>query len=149
MPTVIYTPYPSIIPATYGVVGPTAAPAAGRGFNVQLAKYSNYNLNNAAQTTLFTTPASGITRAVISDIYLVNFSGSWTTASVSFGANGTPTDYATTQTFAGAGTNKRCRVVENAGGVATYTTNVAIVAVVTIAQGVSATCDIEVWGWYE
>jgi len=79
----------------------------------------------------------------------VNFSGAWTTASVSFGANGTPTDFAATQTFSGANTNKRCRVVENAGGVATYTTNVSIVAVVTIVQGVAATCDVEVWGWYE
>jgi hypothetical protein len=132
------------------IVGPTNAPASGRGVSVQLGKRVGLDLNAVAATTIFTTPASGFTRCVVTEIIVDNFSLAATTASVSYGASGTPTDWAATATMAGANTNK---FVQLSGGPAatasaTYGTAVAFVANVTIAQGVAATADVSCWGYY-
>jgi hypothetical protein len=123
------------------------APATTRGVNVVLGKLVGANLNAIAATTIFTTPAAGFTRCVVEQITVDNFSGTWTTASVSYGSSGTPTDYTATATMAGAAANKA--VVVSATAFATYGTGIAFVANVTIPQGVAATADITVWGTYE
>lgn len=140
--------YPAVATTVTGTV---PAPASGRGVRVLLGKATAVNLNSVAATTIFTTPAAGITRCVVADIVVDNFSIASTTASVSYGASGTPTDYLATATMAGAAANKQVHLVGGAAatGSATYGTSVAFVANVTIAQGAAATCDISVWGYYE
>ena len=74
-----------------------------------------------------------------------------TTASTSFGASGTPTDWLATGTWAGAASGKFVKLEGGAAGTgsATYGTGVAFVANVTIQQGGAATCDVTCMGWYE
>src|ERR1039457_3351528 len=85
-----------------------SAPAAGttRGVSVILGKLVGLNLNSVAPTTIFTTPATGFTRCVVEQIFVDNFSMASTTASVSYGASGTPTDYLASATMPGAATGK-------------------------------------------
>ena len=133
-------------------VGPPAAPGSGRGFIVLLGKVTGVQLNSVAATTIFTTFATGgYTRCVVTDIILDNPSAVAATASISYGASGTPTDWATTATNLGlTGTNTFARVSKTGGtGGATYGIGVAFVANVTIPQGVATTCDIAAYGYYE
>lgn len=131
------------------VTGPTAAPATGRGFIVQLGKASGVDLNTVAATTLFTAPASGFSRVIVTSIVIDNFSTASTTASVSYGASGTPNDWAATATMAGAATGKATTLTASATANLTYAPGTVFVANVTIQQGGAATCDITAWGYYE
>lgn len=131
------------------VTGPTAAPATGRGFMVQLGKATGVDLNTAAQTTIFTAAATGFTRFVVTRVIVDNISMAATTASVSYGATGTPTDWAGTATMAGATTNVAVILTAAAAATPTYAPGTVFVANVTIPQGVAATCDIAAWGYYE
>lgn len=140
-------------PTVTTAVGPPAAPGSGRGFVVQLGKVTSVNLNSAAATTIFTTPAvGGYTRAVVSEVVIDNPSAAASTVSISYGASGTPTDWAATATMPGLGAvNKFVKLHGGvaATGSATYGVGVAFVANVTIPQGVATSCDISAWGWYE
>jgi hypothetical protein len=142
---------PGATPTFAGAILTIPAGGTVRGYVAVLGKLTGLNLNAVAATTIFTTPASGFTRCVITRVLLDNFSIAATTASVSFGASGTPTDWAATQTFAGANTNKV--IALSAGGAATgsatYGTAVAFVAGVTIQQGSAATCDVICLGFFE
>jgi hypothetical protein len=134
------------------VVGPPAAPGSGRGVLVQLGKAPGVNLNAVAATSIFTTPAvGGYTRCIVSQIVWTNFSAVASTASISYGASGTPTDFLATATMAGAtGTTKAVAVFPASGaGFTAYGVGVSFVANVTIGQGVATTGDVEAWGWYE
>lgn len=134
------------------IIGPAAAPGSGRGYIVLLGKATGVQLNTVAATNIFTSPAvGGYTRCVVDHINVDNPSGIATTASVSYGASGTPTDWAATATMPGlTGTNTMATVNKTAGaGGATYGTGVSFVANVTVQQGVATTCDIAAYGWYE
>lgn len=132
------------------VVVPTPAAAENRGLWVILGKAVGVNLNAVAATTIFTTPASGFSRCVVNQVVMTNCSGTGTTASISFGSSGTPTDWVASTVFNGATPNKRCSInAANGANNATYGTGVAFVANVTIPQGSACTCDFTVWGYYE
>jgi hypothetical protein len=135
-------------PPLQSIIGPTAAPASGRGVSVQLGKIVGLNLNSVAATTMFTTPAAGFTRCNVTEIYMDNYSMAATTASVSYGSSGTPNDFSATATNAQAAAGK-LNPIYAANTSSYYGTGVAFVANVTIAQGVAATCDVEAWGYYE
>lgn len=139
-------------PGSTAPIGGTAAPGTGRGFLVQLGKITGVQLNSIAANNIFTTPAvGGYTRCVVYTIVIDNPSGVGTTASVSYGASGTPTDWAASATMPGLTATNTFAVVDKTGGAggATYGVGVTFVANVTIAQGVATTCDIAAWGWYE
>lgn len=138
------------VPTT--VVGPTAAPGSGRGYLVQLGKLASVQFNTVQANNIFTTPAvGGYTRCIVQFVKVDNFSGICSTASVSYGASGTPTDFAATSTMAGAtGTTSAVSVYAASGAAGvSYGVGVTFVANVTIGQGVATTGDISVWGWYE
>lgn len=129
---------------------PTPAPAGTRGVTALLGKLTGLNLNSVAATTIFTTPATGFTRCVISEIILDNFSAAAATTVVSFGSSGTPTDYLGTQTLTNSATNKELQFYPAVGvAAATYGNAVAFVVNETVALGSAATCDVSVWGFYE
>jgi len=133
-------------------IGPPAAPGTGRGFIVLLGKATGVQLNTVAATSIFTTFATGgYTRCVVDRVVVDNPSGVATTASVSFGASGTPTDWAATATMPGlTGTNTFAEFGKTAGaGGATYGIGVSFVANVTVQQGVATTADFAAYGWYE
>ncbi len=153
---IVYPPVPSAptfsgaITTTGGIVGPATAPAAGRGIVVQLGKLAGLNLNSVANTTIFTTPASGFTRCVVTEIILDNFSAAAATTVVSFGASATPTDYLGAQTLTNSAIGKQLSYYPAAGAAAaTYGTAIAFVAAETVALGSAATCDVVVMGYYE
>jgi hypothetical protein len=131
--------------------GVAITPAAGisKGVIVALGKLTSLNLNSVAATTIFTTPAAGFTRCVVTQVIVDNYSGAWTSASVSFGSSGTPTDWAATATNANAATGKFWLLNPTATLSPTYGTGIAFQANVTIVQGVAATADVTVWGYYE
>lgn len=132
------------------IVGPAAAPASGRGVQVQLGKLVGLNLNSVAATTIFTTPASGFTRCVVMEVLLDNFSAAAATTVVSFGASATPTDYLGAQTLTNSATGKVLAYYPAVGAAAaTYGVGVAFVANETVALGSAATCDVVVMGYYE
>jgi len=132
-----------------GIVQTPPASGAGRGLVVQLGKLTGLNLNSVAATTIFTTPASGFTRCVVLNVVVDNYSIAATTASVSFGSSGTPTDWAATATNANAATGKFQLLTPTAALSPTYGTGIAFVANVTIGQGSAATADVTVLGYYE
>jgi hypothetical protein len=133
------------------IVGPPAAPGSGRGVLVLLGKATGVQLNSIAATTIFTTPAvGGYTRCVVANVYITNPSAIATTASISYGASGTPTDWAATLVNPNlTAVNKFQPIGPSSGAGATYGIGVNFVANVTIPQGVATTADIEAWGWYE
>lgn len=133
-----------------GFVNPSPAPAAGRGLIVQLGKVTSLNLNVVAATTIFTTPASGITRCVVTEIVADNPSGTPTTNAVSFGAAATPTDYLAATVLAGtfvAGKGIELYPAANTA-FAVYGTSISFVANVTVG-GAAITADFTVMGYYE
>lgn len=148
MPTVIYTPG-TITPTS--VIGPAAAPATGRGVIVQLGKVTGVDLNAAAATTVFTTPASGFSRCVVTMVIVDNFSALSTTASLSFGSSGTPNDWSLTGTMQGADAGRMHYRPPNwsTSWTNVYGTGVAFVANVSTPQGSAATADVTAWGYYE
>jgi len=116
----------------------------------QLGKLVGLNLNAVAATTIFTTALpAGATRCIITKIVRSNESIAATTASVSFGSSGTPTDFSATAVNANAATTKYQVLSPTATLATAYGNAVAFVANVTIAQGAAATCDITVFGYYE
>lgn len=140
-------------PAT-SVVGPTNAPAAGRGVIVQLGKITGVNLNAVAATTIFTVPASGLTRCWVAFGFVRNSSGvDTTTNAFSLGASATPTDWMVAGAVAlAAGTSKILGDINTtvAGAVATtlYAPGAAFVINVTVG-GAASTADIAMFGFYE
>ena len=130
---------------------PIPAPATTRGVICIMGKLIGLNLNSVAATTIFTLPAAGFTRCIVTKQVLDNFSTAATTVSISYGASGTPTDWNATATMAGAATGKFIKLEGGgvANGSATYGPGTAFVANVTIPQGVAATCDITAYGFYE
>ena len=110
-----------------------------------LGKVAGVNLNAVAATTLFVVPA-GVTRCVVTRILKTNYSMAATTASASFGASGTPTDWAATAVDANAATTRSQLLIPTATLATQYAAATAFVANVTIAQGAAATCDITVFG---
>lgn len=138
--------------AVTSIVGPSVAPASGRGVIVLLGSHTGVNYNAVAATQIFQTPASGFARCVITDIYIVNASSSMGAAAASYGASGTPTDL-----FPAAGFDASMNVGKQwhlstalpTTAPATYGTAVSIVANVTVAKGTAVTADVECWGYYE
>lgn len=129
---------------------PDTAPSQDRGFIFSLGKLTGLNLNAVAATNIFQVPAAGLTRCIVTELIVDNFSMASTTASVSFGASGTPTDYLATATMPGAATNKAISLFPASNAAyAVYGTSVFFVANVTIAQGAAATCDIRALGYFE
>jgi hypothetical protein len=135
------------------IVGGAAAPGTGRGVVVQLGKATGVALNTVAATSIFTTPAvGGFTRCVVTQVVWDNASAIATTTSVSYGASGTPTDWAATATLAGlTTTGKQIQVIGGppATGSATYGAGVSFVANITIPQGVATSADVTAYGYYE
>jgi hypothetical protein len=137
---------------TGGLIGTAPAPGLGRGFIVLLGKLVGLPLNAVAATTIFTTPGAGFTRCVITSVVIDNFSAVASTASVSYGASATPTDWAATATMPGAtAAGKFIQLLGGAAasGSATYGTGIAFVANVTIIQGVATTADVAAYGYFE
>jgi len=136
-----------------GVIGPPAAPGSGRGVLVQLGKVTSVNLNSAASSTIFTTPAvGGFTRCRVTEVAVGNISGIATTASFSFGQSATPTDWAATATYAGlsaAGKFIYINPPTASGSTEITATGINFVINVTIPQGVATTADVTAWGYYE
>jgi hypothetical protein len=114
-----------------------------------LNKIIGVNLNAVAQTVLFTLPASGFNRCRVSRILIDNYSIAATTASISFGLTGTPTDWAATAVNANAAAAK-FQIISNTAALSpNYAPGAVFVANVTIAQGAPATCDMEVYGYID
>ena len=106
------------------------------------------NLNSVAATTIFTVPAAA-TGCYVTKIILQNYStGTPTTASISFGSSGTPTDWSATATDANATTTSAKVFSPTATLMKIYPASTAFVANVTIAQGSAVTGDILVFGYY-
>lgn len=126
------------------------ATAFGRNVMVALGTLTGLNLNAVAQTTIFTTPATGFTTAIVDHVTLENFSGAPTTNAVSFGKAAAPTDWLASGVLAAtAGVGKGLRLEPAVNlGYATYGTSIPFVANVT-AGGAAITCDVTVWGHYE
>jgi hypothetical protein len=136
-------------PTAKTIVGNIPAAGSSRGFLVVLGKLTGLNLNSVAATTIFTTPASGFNRCVVLNVIVDNYSIAATTASVSFGSSGTPTDWAATATNANAAAGHFVLLTPTATLSPTYGTGIAFQANCTIAQGSAATCDVTVLGYYE
>jgi hypothetical protein len=130
------------------IVGPTSAPAGGRGVVVQLGKAVAVNLNAAASTTIFTTPAAGFTRCVVLRVIRDNESIAATTASVQFGTAG-GADWAATAVNANAVAGKYQEIPSVATLSPVYGVSTTFQATVTIVQGAAATADLTAWGYYE
>lgn len=116
-----------------------------------LGKITGYDLNQtAAAGTIFTTPAAGFTRCIVSRVVRDNDSAAAaTTASYSLGSSGSTSDYAVTATDA-AITSAKCAVRTGiAGGYVAYGVGVAFVVKASIAQGAAATADFSAFGYYE
>ena len=127
----------------------TPAPAACRGIRVLLGTSAAINLNSVAATTIFTTPASGFTKCVVTEVFGRNFTGGATTNAVSFGASATPTDWlgATVLPATTASTNHV--LLEPAIDIAAADYGTAIAFVVNVTAGGAAITGIfDVWGYY-
>lgn len=131
-----------------GVINPIPSPGTTRGVSVVITDFTGLNLNAVAATTLVTLPSSGFTHLVMTELYCYNFSMASTTATVSWGSSGTPTDFAAAAALTGAGVGKMVPIYANAGA-ATYAPGTSLVANVTIAQGVAATCDVVLFGVFD
>lgn len=129
--------------------GQTSGPGAAESPNVGerlLGFLPSLNLNAVAATTIFTVPA-GFT-AYVTKVILQNYStGTPTTASTSFGASGTPTDWSATATDANATTSSAKVFSPTATLMKKYAAATAFVANVTIAQGTAVTADCLVFGF--
>jgi len=132
------------------IVLPDTMTANQRGYVGSLGKLTGLNLNSVAQTTIFTTPAAGITRCFVFDVFLDNISGVPTTNAISFGASGTPTDWlASTVLSTSLASGKGADLSPAIGApFAVYGTSIAFVANVTVG-GAAITCDLRVIGFYE
>lgn len=135
------------------IVGPSNAPATGRGVIVLLGTHSGVNFNSVAATNIFTTPASGFAFCVITDVVVLNASSTMGAAAASYGASATPTDLFPAAGFdatMNVGRFWRLSTVSNltATAPATYGTNVGIVCNVTVAKGTAVTADVQCWGYY-
>lgn len=129
---------------------PDVAPSQNRGFIFSLGKLTGLNLNAVAATTIFQVPAGGLTRCIVTELILDNFSIAATTASVSYGSSTTPTDFLATATMPGAATTKAISLFPASNAAyAFYGQAVFFVANVTIAQGAAATCDVRALGYFE
>ena len=129
--------------------GQTSGPGAAETPNVGerlLGYLPGLNLNSVAQTTVFTFPA-GITGGVVTRVHIKNYSGAATTASISFGRTGTPTDWKATATNANAATTKMVEYTNTASLAPVFSASDVFVANVTIAQGSAATADVLVFGY--
>ena len=105
------------------------------------------NFNSVAATTIFT--GAGSSAFYVTKVIVQNYSaGTPTTASVSFGSSGTPTDWSATATDANATTTSAKVFSPTATLMKKYAANTAFVANVTIAQGTAVTADILVFGYY-
>jgi hypothetical protein len=105
------------------------------------------NFNSVAATTIFTVPA-GVSCYVTKIIVDGYSTGTPTTASVSFGASGTPTDWSATATDANATTSSAKVFSPTASLMVKYAAATAFVANVTIAQGTAVTANVAVFGYY-
>ena len=103
------------------------------------------NFNSVAATTIFT----GSVPFYVTKVIVANYStGTPTTASVSFGSSGTPTDWSATATDANATTTSAKVFSPTATLMKIYAAATAFVANVTIAQGTAVTADVLVFGFY-
>lgn len=107
------------------------------------------NLNAVAATTIATVVIpSGYLGFIPTRIIRYNDSIAATTASISFGQSGTPTDFAATAVNANAAAAKSQIIAATAALQPFYTAGAQIVANVTIAQGAGATASFAVLGVY-
>lgn len=115
----------------------------GTGTGVQV------NLNAVAATTIATIAIpTGFTGFIPTRVIRYADSIAATTASISFGQSGTPTDLAATAVNANAAAAKSQIIVPTAALQPFYTAGASIVANVTIAQGAGATASFAVCGFY-
>lgn len=131
------------------IVGPTNAPASGRGVIVQLGLHTGVNLNSVAQTIIFTTPGSGFFLCVPTLVVVDNFSGAVTTNAASFGSSGTPTDFlaSTVLTGGAAGKSFQNAPASFVTACAVYGAGINFVMNVT-AGGAAISADVYVFGYY-
>jgi hypothetical protein len=137
------------VPSFSGIIGSIPPPGTSRGFVLILGTLTGLNLNAVAATTIFTTPASGFTRCIITEINMTNSNGTPTTNAVSFGASATPTDWAAATVLGGGFVAGKGIEINQASNTpfAVYGTGVAFVANVTVG-GAAITCDLQVLGYY-